>query len=298
MKPTFWLLVAVVLGVSTRDVAAAQALASAAKTVVVPEDSKAPAEPAKPTEQPAPDSALQPPPAASDEVRAPDATARTEPAAPARTEVAAARRDPEPRTAADMPHPIHGLYVRGGLGFGGLGNNIVASEEDAAGNNPEATITGMGMTSELSLGGAVSSEWVLGAGLWNSIVFATDYTQIEGTPIPQDLRRPESFTVAGFFGDWHFARELGLHAQGGIGVAVLTSKRFDDEELGSVDNSTVALGPGATLGVGADFWVAQRWALGAMARLTAGAAIDDEEGVRYVHGLVTPSLLMTACYNE
>ena len=62
--------------------------------------------------------------------------------------------------------------------------------------------------------------------------------------------------------------------------------------------SQIAVGPGVTLGLGADYWVDQHFALGVMARLTSGAAIDDQADSEYVHGLVTPALLMTACYND
>jgi hypothetical protein len=246
----------------------------------------------------APDAAAEAARAQPHEVPPPEAAPEVPSAGRAEQPTATRRDSPESARSLDVPHPVHGLYVRGALGIAGVGNNVVGSEESAAGINPEATITGMGMASELSVGGAVSSKWVLGAGLWNSLVFTTDYRQIQGSEIPADLQRPESFTVAGFFGDWHFARELGLHAQGGIGVAMLTSQRYDDDNLSGEESSTVGLGPGATFGVGADFWMSDSWALGAVARLTTAAVIDREQGARYVHGLVAPSLLMSACYNE
>jgi hypothetical protein len=176
-----------------------------------------------------------------------------------------------------------------------MGNNIISAKEGRDGEHAEGTVTSMGFSSEITLGAAVSPSWVLGGGIWSGSVFTSTFTKVRGEDIPRGLRRPESLTTVGFFGDWTFAPELGLHAQGGLGVAALTSQHFEDDEL---DGSTLAFGPGITLGIGADFWVASRWALGAMARLTAAAALEREAGERYVHGIVTPSLLMTICYNE
>jgi hypothetical protein len=196
--------------------------------------------------------------------------------------------------------PVQGLYVRGGLGFGALGNNVIDTTTTDAVDPPEGTTTGMGTASEIMIGAAVSSEWVLGGGLWSSLVFVTDYRQVHGPEIPEGLQHPESLTLGGFVADWSFARKLGLHAQAGIGLAVLTSQRFATNAIGDVevDGSTAALGPGITMGLGADFWIAERWALGAMARVSAAAAFEKLDGHHYAHGLVTPSLLMTVCYNE
>jgi hypothetical protein len=202
---------------------------------------------------------------------------------------------PPPEAA---PRMLHGMYIRGGLGFGGMGNDVVGSAEGADGEKPEATITAMGVMTEATLALALSNEWALGVGAWNGLVFASDYTHVRGEEIPQSLRKPESFTVTGFFGDWLFVPALGLHAQAGIGLALLATHRYDvlrDRELG---DSSIAAGPGATVGVGADFWLDAHWALGAMARLTAGAAFERDSAHEYLHGVVTPGLLATVCYNE
>ncbi len=211
-------------------------------------------------------------------------------AAPARDTGDRVHSDTDPRS-----RPLHGLYVRGGLGFGGMGNNVIAADKNEGEDRPEGTVTGMGMTSELSIGGTVGENWVLGGGIYNSVVFATNYTQIRGDAIPRGLQRPESQTLVGLMADWRFAPKLGLHAQGALGVAGLSSQKIRNGEL---DGSTLALGPGLTLGIGADFWLDQSWAVGAIARFTAAAVLEEEQGVDYIHGVVTPALLLTVAYNE
>jgi opacity protein-like surface antigen len=202
---------------------------------------------------------------------------------------------PSAAAQQDESREIRGLYVRGGLGFGGIGNNVIGERENADGELPEGTVTGMGMVSEITLGGALGTDWVLGVGMWNAVVFTTDYTQIQGDEIPEGLRQPTSMTLAGGLANWHFAPRLGLYAQGGLGLAVLSSEGLDGNGL---DGSTWALGPGLTLGIGADFWIEERWALGVIARMSAGASAERERDQWYVHGLVAPALLMTVAYNE
>ena len=214
----------------------------------------------------------------------------------------ASNRPPQSTTVAgqlSFPDPrlrrLHGLYVRGGLGFGGMGNNVIATEKDEGEERSEGTVTGMAMTSELSIGGTVGENLVLGGGIYSTYVFASNYTQISGDAIPRGLQRPESLTLVGLMADWRFAPQLGLHVQGAVGVAGLSSQVIRDGEL---DGSTLAFGPGLTLGIGADFWLDPNWAVGAMARFTAAVALEKEDGEHYVHGLVCPAVLLTVAYNE
>jgi hypothetical protein len=220
------------------------------------------------------------------------------------TEVSLAqeREAARPETVAgqlSFPDPrlrrLHGLYVRGGLGFGGMGNNVIALDKDEGEERSEGTVTGMGLTSELSIGGTVGENWVLGGGIYNTYVFASNYTQIEGAAIPRGLQRPENATLVGLMADWRFAPHLGLHAQGALGVAGLSSQKIRDGEL---DGSTVALGPGLTLGLGADFWLDPSWAVGVIARFTAMAVFESEAGKDYVHGVACPGMLFTVAYND
>jgi hypothetical protein len=53
---------------------------------------------------------------------------------------------------------LHGLYVRGGLGFGGIGNNVLDLDKNEGEERSEGTVTGMGLTSELSIGGTVGEN--------------------------------------------------------------------------------------------------------------------------------------------
>jgi hypothetical protein len=196
---------------------------------------------------------------------------------------------------AQTVRTLHGIYVRGGLGLGGLVNDVIGSEETADGELPEGMVSGMGMTGELTVSTPTSSQMVVGGGVWSSLVLTTEYTQLRGGGIPAGFRRPESITLAGVLAEWHFAPALGLYAQGGAGVGILSSRHF---EAGEADGSTHALGSGLTLAIGADFWFEPRWALGAIARLTAAATTEEENDTDYVQGILAPALLLTIAYNE
>ncbi|HKU44413.1 MAG TPA: hypothetical protein VJR89_39910 [Polyangiales bacterium] len=201
-----------------------------------------------------------------------------------------------PRLADAPVRPLHGIFVRAGYGFGGLGNNVIAVDENEDGDpSSEGVVSGMGMASEITVGGAIADNWVLGGGIWNLLVFASNYTQIEGDPSPRDLQRPQTATLVGMLADWRFAPELGLHGQVALGVAALASQHLEDDEL---DGSRVAFGPGLSFGLGADFWLARNWAVGAMARFTAAAVFEEVGNDDYVQGFFSPSLVLTVAYNE
>jgi hypothetical protein len=187
------------------------------------------------------------------------------------------------------------VAVRGGLGFAGIANNVI-SEKDEQGQNAEGTVTGTGFAGEISVVGAVSSNWMLGAGLWNTLVFSSNYTPVQGPDIPAGLQRPQSLSMLGFAADWHFARRLGLFAQGALGVAMLSSQHLDDD--GRLDGSDEAFGIGLTLALGKEWLTSDHWAFGSLARLGLAGLTEDNASQTYFHGVVTPSLVFTGSYSE
>jgi hypothetical protein len=214
----------------------------------------------------------------------------------------AAKSESKPKIEDRTVHAHDGLYLRIGLGFGGFTDNMTAVDEAANGETDSGTITGMASASELMIGGSLSRELILGGGLWTSTTFVSDYANTHNNGIPTDLRKPDNFTLVGPFLDWYFDQKLnlnppgGFHAQAGLGFAVLNG--FKPEQVRN-ENRRVAIGGGLMLGFGYEWWVGEQWALGALARLTAAAMVEeDDRDDQWIHGAATfPAFLFTATYN-
>lgn len=212
----------------------------------------------------------------------------------------------EPVAAKPGVHEHDGFYVRFGLGFSGYADTLKSSDRvDAQGAsaNVEGVTTGFATTSELAIGGTVSPGFVLGGGIYSTSVLTTTFTPRNdstlATTLPTDLQRPENFAVGGIFGDWYFHPRRGLHVQGALGVATLTGL---NPESPRVRDRHTAVGGGLMLGIGQEWWVADQWSIGVLARLTAGILkenVDDNQGGGSFRHLIAsfPSALFVATYH-
>jgi hypothetical protein len=212
------------------------------------------------------------------------------------------RASASPSATPSNVHAHDGFYLRFGLGFGAFTDAMAARDEDSDGEIDEGTITGIGSTGELMLGGAVSRQVIVGGGLWTSSTFVTSYANSNDDGIPTDLRQPDNFTIVGPFADWYFSSRAfanspgGFHAQAGLGLSVLNGFR---PEQARHDDRRVAVGPGLMLGFGYEWWVSEQWAIGALARLTAAGLVEkDTRDDYWYHGVATfPAFLFTGTYN-
>jgi hypothetical protein len=179
---------------------------------------------------------------------------------------------------------------------------MAVREDNSNGESDTGTITGIGSTGELMLGGTLSRDLILGGGLWTSTAFITSYMNTNGDGIPTELRQPDNFTIVGPFVDWYFLPQPngtvpgGFHAEAGVGLAVLNGFR---PERVRHDDRRVAVGPGLMAGFGYEWWVSDQWAIGVLGRLTAAGLVEEDERDQvWYHGVATfPGILLTGTYN-
>lgn len=278
------------------------------------EPNAAPASAAAPTAAPVPaapqpaptqpEGAAQPEPAAPvSEPAATPAPTGTAPAAP----IARPPGDATPSTAAPKStkhgerkrrpgvREHDGFYGRFGLGFSGFGDTV-ALEGPGDSFRDYALVTGFSTVSELAIGGTIKNGFVLGGGLYAASIETPFVFEGNGRPLPSEFRRPDSFAILGIMGDFYPNPRRGLHMQGALGVAALTGLNPG----GSLwSDRHVAVGAGAMLGIGYDWWVGEQWSIGVLARGTAGAmAEDDAHGARWFHfAAAWPSILLTVTYH-
>jgi hypothetical protein len=189
-------------------------------------------------------------------------------------------------------HLHDGFYLRIAMGFGGYSESI-----DEDGSDASTSVRGIASASELALGGAIRPGLILGGGFWTSSVLSSERTLIDGsTPPDEVIAGSGNFTLVGPFVDWYFDARRGLHLQGALGFA--TVRGWDLQE--AQDNpDAVSVGGGIMVGLGYEWWVSEQWSLGVLARLTAIAAVqEDDQDDLWTHGIAsTPSVLFSATLN-
>jgi hypothetical protein len=213
----------------------------------------------------------------------------------AHTESAAvAARDTLPRKTPTREHLNPGLVLNVGFGFGGV-TDIVGTASDEDDDGDMSQITGMATVAEIMLGGTLTPDWVLGGGIWASRIASTNYFHDHGMELPDPMRQPQTFVLAGPFVDWYFLRGTGLHAQLGLGFSMLTGYEFEN---GEPEHDNPGLGGGLVAGFGYDTWVAEHWRIGVLARITGAVMAELEAGETWIHSTTTfPALALTATYN-
>jgi hypothetical protein len=205
-----------------------------------------------------------------------------------------AARDTAPRGTGNREHLNPGLVLNVGFGFGGVTDYVgTAADEDDDGDASQ--VTGMATIAEIMLGGTLTPDWVLGGGIWASRIASSNYFHDHGMALPDDMRQPQTFVLAGPFVDWYFLRNTGLHAQLGLGFAMLTGYEWEN---GDPEHDNPGLGGGFVAGFGYDTWVADHWRIGVLARITGAVMAELEAGETWIHGTTTfPALALIATYN-
>ncbi|HVV82141.1 MAG TPA: hypothetical protein VHE35_03650 [Kofleriaceae bacterium] len=176
-----------------------------------------------------------------------------------------------PRAAAAEPRHHDGLYLRLGLG-GGFALATLSTTEDS-------TSKGANVATELAVGKNVRPGLVVGVGTFPMIVPAPSYDGVDAGG--------QHISGTGPFVDWYRRPRGGLHLQAGVLFAAGYLGGSDDRD------GKVGVGYGMMAGAGFDRYVAPRWSLGALARVTAYRLYGVDDKIR----LVSPSLLFTATYD-
>jgi hypothetical protein len=205
---------------------------------------------------------------------------------------------PAPPPLALRGRHVHdGFYFRFGSGFGVYEEGLRSEESAVYDGRVEGNTRGLGSVSELELGGSLKPGLILGGGAYSldlvTGTFRLDRDSDDALPEELDPER-RSLVVVGPFLTWYPNPRKGFYLHGALGVAGLSSGRFDRDS-----DDYRAFGGGMALGVGHDWWIGDEWSIGVMARVL-GAIVtgEDEANVRFVHAIGTsPSLMVNVTYN-
>jgi hypothetical protein len=205
-----------------------------------------------------------------------------------------------PDVAEPSGHVHDGFYLRFGTGFGGYDERLGSRSSTTYAGEIEGRNRGVATLGELSIGGTLGRGWVVGGGIFSADVLATTYKSGEdSSQLPPTELDPELRNVAliGPFFDRYLDPTEGFHFQVALGIATLTPRVFGHS--GTEQSEYLAVGGGLMLGAGYDWWVAEEWSLGVLARTTATVVRGrDDSDVRWMHVVVTsPGLLLTLTYH-
>lgn len=174
-----------------------------------------------------------------------------------------------------------GFYLRAGLGFGIFGDRF---EGDLGWL--DATASGGSFSLELMAGGSLMDGLVLGGGLLVEHV-VDPAIEVENVRVEDDVA-VGTFAILGPFLDWYPSAAGGFHLQLLIGASRIDI-RSDDGSYGE----HAPVGGGVALGAGYDWWLADEWSIGFLARISASTMTDDD----VTHEVFAASLLATVTYN-
>jgi hypothetical protein len=174
------------------------------------------------------------------------------------------------------------------LGAGAAYTTTAVSLDPEAANPADISVTGMGFAGHLLIGGTVAPGLVIGGGNMGFHVFSPQVS-VDGTD--SDTDSALAGNLLGVYADYYFDNHGGLHALALLGLATL-----DD---GDDDTDKLAVGFGAALGVGYEWWVADEWSIGALGRVQFMSTTVEFETINadLKYETVAPALLLTATYH-
>ncbi|MCA9596573.1 MAG: hypothetical protein KC776_24825 [Myxococcales bacterium] len=203
----------------------------------------------------------------------------------------------------DHPGPRHhgGFYLRFGGGIGMGSDGIQSSDSFDSLRTGEKTsfdarASGFAAATEIAFGGTPFRGVVLGAGVYTATLPAAsaDASDIAAGSYEYEVSQLALFSPLIDVYPWP---TRGLHFQGGFGFGTLVMGQ-GFPKTGPDARAHTAVGPGFMLGVGHEWFVADEWSLGLLARvLYAWTDGDDPEGVTWQHHTVAPALLLTVTYH-
>jgi hypothetical protein len=212
-------------------------------------------------------------------------------AALAQAEPVAPTGPPTVATAPAKPgaHLHDGFYLRLATGFGSYSETV-----RQAGQDQSTTVTGVATVGEWLVGGTVRPGLILGGGVFTANVLASDRTVSGATPPNEISGRQGTFTLVGPFFDYYFNPAKGAHVEASVGFATATGNGVT-----SSDKDTVAVGGGALVGAGYEWWVSDNWSVGVLGRMAfAWVTGRDNADVRWYRSVgASPSVLFTATFN-
>lgn len=193
-----------------------------------------------------------------------------------------------------------GFYLRLSLGgqLAGLNRSVKiddSSETDYEGGG-DSQVRGGGGMSEITLGGTPATGLVLGGSMFFGNVFDP---KIEFDDDREDLKLDSDlqFAMWGFTVDYYIDENSGFHFGGTFGGAVAGAALPDEDIFEYIGG----WGWAASLATGYDWWIANQWSLGVLARIILAGVMgeDSEEGVKAEEnsGYLAIGILFTAVYH-
>lgn len=197
-----------------------------------------------------------------------------------------------------------GLYVRVAGGVGSASDSVTAdrtlpSQQDF-GFDPapiDATASGIAGNTEIAVGFTPFGGVAIGGGIYTASIPAME-AKVDDPDTGNYKYRISQLALFAIMVDAYFMPEKGFHAQLGGGLSTFVAGVAQPEYAGQRAQAHTAIGFGAMLGVGYDWWVSEQWSLGLLARGMYGSMSGtDSEGVTWTHKALAPSLLITATYH-
>lgn len=196
-------------------------------------------------------------------------------------------------------HVHDGFYFRFASGFGVYTETLRSEETDLyGGDRVEGSGLGFATVGDLAMGGTVACGLVFGGGIFTAdLVTGTFRTNTDSPANPPEELDPglRSLVVAGPMIDWYFNPRKGLHFLGSLGWAWLSAA----DRAGAGSDDYYALGGGAVVGLGYDWWIGEQWSLGVMGRVM-GVVVwgKDDDGTSWLHTAgTTQSALVNITYH-
>jgi hypothetical protein len=177
-----------------------------------------------------------------------------------------------------------GFYARLGIGPAFATGSNELEDVDA-----KADVSGFAVATELAFGGTIAPGLVLGGGSFSMVIPSPKYSA-GGTDTDVGTHHVSG---VGPFIDYYFDPHAGGHLQAALLLSGIFVQEKDQAESASGG------GFGFMVGGGYEFWIAEQWSMGPIARLTYYN--DKLEGsdteVKSTLSLLVPALLFGATYH-
>jgi hypothetical protein len=208
----------------------------------------------------------------------------------------------ERRALIDRRHLHDGLYARfaGGLGvgndaFNARGGQFVVNGHDRV----SATTSGFCGATELAIGATPLLGLAIGAGVYG-VIWPAPGSAVYDLGATYEFAASQMVLFAPF-ADWYAWPRRGWHLQGGIGVAsYVMGQGVPHAPPGAVPvaRAHTALGYGFMLGIGHEWFVADQWSVGVLARVVRGwSQGNTPDGVAFGHDATGYSVLLSITYH-
>jgi hypothetical protein len=203
------------------------------------------------------------------------------------------------------PRHVHdGLYLRiaGGVGLAALALDAESQRfATPASGDREGRFDGAArawaIATELGCGFTPARGLVIGLGVYTLTVPSAEAKEV-GVGSGRYSFSLSQLAIVSPFADWYFDPSAGFHVQAGLGLATLVMGPGEPTGLGPRLRPYTAVGVGAHVGIGYEWWIADEWSVGVLGRLTHAALWGrDAEGVAWKHRPTGGAVLLSATYH-